>query len=64
MSEKLLTFKEACRRLGIHPNTLRKWDKHGKLRVVRTFLFLIYFNLFNAFIQVYSNFKFTFLNLK
>jgi len=36
MSEKLLTLKEACRRLGIHPNTLRKWDKHGKLRVVRT----------------------------
>jgi excisionase family DNA binding protein len=36
MSEKLLTLREACRRLGIHPNTLRKWDKQGKLRVVRT----------------------------
>jgi excisionase family DNA binding protein len=36
MSEKLLTLQEACRRLGIHPNTLRKWDKQGKIRVVRT----------------------------
>lgn len=23
-------------RLGIHPNTLRKWDKQGKIRAVRT----------------------------
>jgi len=22
--------------LGVHPNTLRKWDKQGKIRVVRT----------------------------
>jgi excisionase family DNA binding protein len=36
MYEKLLTLQEACRRLGIHPNTLRKWDKQGKIRVVRT----------------------------
>jgi excisionase family DNA binding protein len=36
MSEKLLTLQEACRRLGIHPNTLRKWDRQGKIRVVRT----------------------------
>jgi excisionase family DNA binding protein len=36
MPEKLLTLQEACRRLGIHPNTLRKWDKQGKIRVVRT----------------------------
>ena len=36
MCEKLLTLQEACRRLGIHPNTLRKWDKQGKIRVVRT----------------------------
>jgi excisionase family DNA binding protein len=36
MLEKLLTLQEACRRLGIHPNTLRKWDRQGKIRVVRT----------------------------
>jgi excisionase family DNA binding protein len=36
MPEKLLTLQEACSRLGIHPNTLRKWDKQGKIRVVRT----------------------------
>jgi len=34
--ERLLTLKEACRLLGIHPNTLRKWDKQGEIRVVRT----------------------------
>jgi len=34
--ERLLTLKEACRLLGVHPNTLRKWDKQGKIRVVRT----------------------------
>ncbi len=34
--ERLLTLKEACKLLGIHPNTLRKWDKQGKIRVVRT----------------------------
>ncbi|MEM3573617.1 MAG: IS607 family transposase [Nitrososphaeria archaeon] len=36
MIEKLLTLSEACKRLGIHPNTLRKWDRQGKIRVVRT----------------------------
>jgi putative resolvase len=36
MSEKLLTLREACRRLGVHPNTLRKWDREGKISVVRT----------------------------
>ncbi len=36
MKERLLTLQEACRRLGIHPNTLRKWDKQGKIKVVRT----------------------------
>ena len=36
MFERLLTLQEACRRLGVHPNTLRKWDKQGKIRVVRT----------------------------
>lgn len=36
MIERLLTLREACKRLGIHPNTLRKWDRQGKIRVVRT----------------------------
>jgi len=33
--DKLLSVGEACKRLGIHPNTLRRWDKEGKIRVVR-----------------------------
>ena len=36
MSDRLLTLSEACKRLGVHPNTLRKWDGQGKIRVVRT----------------------------
>ncbi|MEM2712842.1 MAG: excisionase family DNA-binding protein, partial [Candidatus Jordarchaeales archaeon] len=36
MIERLLTLSEACERLSIHPNTPRKWDKQGKIRVVRT----------------------------
>ncbi|MEM2626335.1 MAG: IS607 family transposase [Candidatus Jordarchaeales archaeon] len=36
MIERLLTLSETCERLGIHPNTPRKWDKQGKIRVVRT----------------------------
>ncbi|MEM3512206.1 MAG: hypothetical protein QXY80_06105 [Candidatus Jordarchaeales archaeon] len=36
MIERLLTLSEACERSGIHPNTPRKWDKQGKIRVVRT----------------------------
>jgi len=36
MNERLLTLREACNILGIHPNTLRRWEKEGKIRVVRT----------------------------
>lgn len=36
MNERLLTLREACKILGIHPNTLRRWEKEGKIRVVRT----------------------------
>lgn len=36
MEEQLLPVGEACRRLKIHPNTLRKWDREGKIRTVRT----------------------------
>lgn len=33
--ERLLSVGEACKKLGIHPNTLRRWDRQGKIRVVR-----------------------------
>lgn len=33
--EKLYKMKEACALLGVHPNTIRRWDKEGKIRVVR-----------------------------
>ncbi len=33
--EKLYTMKEACTLLGVHPNTIRRWDKEGKIKVVR-----------------------------
>jgi putative resolvase len=36
MPEKLYTLKEACLLLGLHPRTIQKWDKQGKIRVVRT----------------------------
>jgi len=32
--ERLYTLKEACLLLGLHP--IQKWDKQGKIRVVRT----------------------------
>jgi excisionase family DNA binding protein len=28
-------MREACSLLGVHPNTLRRWDKEGKIRTVR-----------------------------
>jgi len=36
MPEKLYTLKESCLLLGLHPRTIQKWDKQGKIRVVRT----------------------------
>ena len=32
----LLSMKRACERLGVHPNTLRRWIKEGGVRAVRT----------------------------
>jgi len=32
---KLLTLKQACDMLSVHPNTLREWDKKGILKAVR-----------------------------
>jgi putative resolvase len=34
--ERLYNLKEACLLLGLHPRTIQKWDKQGKIRVVRT----------------------------
>lgn len=32
---ELLTMKETCELLKVHPNTLRQWDKKGILKAVR-----------------------------
>lgn len=32
---QLLSLKEACQILKVHPNTLRQWDKKGILKAVR-----------------------------
>lgn len=31
-----INTKTACIRLGVHPNTLRNWDKEGKIKTIRT----------------------------
>jgi len=31
----LLTMKETCELLKVHPNTLRQWDRKGILKAVR-----------------------------
>ena len=31
----LLTIKEVCREFNVHPNTLRNWDRSGKLKAMR-----------------------------
>ena len=36
MPERLYALKEACLLLDLHPRTIQKWDKQGKIRVVRT----------------------------
>lgn len=32
---KLLTLKQTCDILKVHPNTMRKWDREGILKAVR-----------------------------
>lgn len=32
---ELLTLREACQILHVHANTLRNWEKSGKLQAVR-----------------------------
>ena len=36
MREKLYTVKQASEILGVHPKTIQKWDREGKIRVIRT----------------------------
>jgi excisionase family DNA binding protein len=35
MEEKLLTITQAAEILGVSPDTLRRWDKSGKLMAIR-----------------------------
>ena len=32
---ELLTLKQACEILQVHPNTLRQWDEKGILKAIR-----------------------------
>ena len=32
---QLLTIKEAAKLINVHPNTLRNWEREGKLEAVR-----------------------------
>lgn len=34
--ERLLTLKEAKKFLGVTTRTIQRWDKEGKIKVVRT----------------------------
>jgi predicted site-specific integrase-resolvase len=31
-----INTRKACQQLGVHPNTLRAWDKAGKIKTMRT----------------------------
>ena len=33
--QNFLTLKEAARRLGVHENTLRNWERRGLIRLIR-----------------------------
>lgn len=32
---ELLTIKEAARMINVHPNTLRNWERDGKIQAIR-----------------------------
>jgi len=36
MPEKLYSLQEACEFLGVSPSTIRRWEKAGKIRCLRT----------------------------
>jgi predicted site-specific integrase-resolvase len=33
---QFVNTKEACKQLGVHPNTLRNWDRKGQIHTIRT----------------------------
>lgn len=33
--DEIITLAEACGILGLHPNTLRKWDNKGYFKAIR-----------------------------
>ncbi|NJE07508.1 helix-turn-helix domain-containing protein, partial [Thermococcus sp. M39] len=35
VKEKLYTVKQASEILGVHPKTIQKWDREGKIKTVR-----------------------------
>lgn len=35
LNKEFYTIGEVCKLLGVHHDTLRRWDKSGKLRAVR-----------------------------
>ena len=35
MKDELITIKKAAEILGVHPDTLRRWDNTGKLKTRR-----------------------------
>lgn len=35
MDKKLLTIRQAAKELGVSPDTLRRWDRAGKLKSTR-----------------------------
>ena len=34
-NQKYLTLKEASQQLGVHPNTLRNWERRGVIHLAR-----------------------------
>ncbi len=36
VKEKLYTVKQASEILGVHPKTIQKWDREGKIRIIKT----------------------------
>lgn len=36
VKEKLYTVKKASEILGVHPKTIQKWDREGKIKTIRT----------------------------
>lgn len=36
MEERLLTLKEAKKKLGVSTSTIQRWDREGKIKCIRT----------------------------